>query len=100
MPRLIRRRPLADRIKAFLNPFDLLLWLSEELESSDWEEWQKDWSTTIGVALNVVYLIARANAGSRSRRRGDDVFGDDDSYTGFMAWLVCFQCFTVEGLEF
>ncbi|KAL8702475.1 MAG: hypothetical protein Q9201_004347 [Fulgogasparrea decipioides] len=88
MPRLIRRRPLAERVKAFLNPLDLLLWLSEEFDSSDWEQWQKTWSTAIGIALNIVYLIARANTGSRSRRRGDDVFGDDESYTSFTAWLV------------
>lgn len=88
MPRLIRRRPLAERIKAWLNPFDLLLWLSEEFDSSDWEQWQKDWSTSIGIALNVIFLTARANVGSRSRRRGDDVFGDELAHGGFNAWLV------------
>ncbi|KAL8651420.1 MAG: hypothetical protein Q9210_003262 [Variospora velana] len=90
MPRLIRRRPLAERIKAWLNPFDLLLWLSEEFDSSDWEQWQNDWSTSIGIALNIVFLIARANAGSRSRRRGDDVFGDEVVHGGFTAWLATF----------
>lgn len=87
MPRLVRRRPLAERIKAWLNPVDFLLWLSEEIDSSDWEQWQKNWSNTMGIALNLVFLIARANTGSRSRRR-DDVFGDDESYGGFAAWLV------------
>lgn len=88
MPRLVRRRPLLERIGAWLNPLDLWLWLSEGFDSSDWEQWQKDWSITIGMALNITFLIARANSGARSRRRGDDVFGDDDSYTGFAAWLV------------
>ncbi|KAL8963584.1 MAG: hypothetical protein Q9193_000177 [Seirophora villosa] len=90
MPRLIRRRPLTERIKAWLNPFDLLLWLSEEFDSSDWEQWQKDWSTSIGIALNVIFLTARANVGSRSRRRGDDVFGDELAHGGFNAWLATF----------
>ncbi|KAL8821051.1 MAG: hypothetical protein Q9223_000851 [Gallowayella weberi] len=88
MPRLVRRRPLLERIKAWLNPLDFLLWLSEAFDSSDWEQWQKDWSITIGIGINIIFLIARANIGSRSRRRGDDVFGDDDTVTGLTAWLV------------
>ncbi|KAL9030112.1 MAG: hypothetical protein Q9196_001723 [Gyalolechia fulgens] len=93
MPRLVRRRPLAERIKAWLNPLDFLLWLSEEIDSSDWEQWQRNWSNTMGIALNIVFLIARANTGSRSRRRDDDVFGDDESYGGFVVWLVCVDLF-------
>lgn len=99
MPRLVRRRPLLERIRAWLNPLDFLLWLSKEFDSSDWEQWQKDWSKTIGLVLNITFLVARANAGSRSRRRGDDVFGDDDSYTGFTAWLVRLHVLGVEGTE-
>lgn len=87
MPRLVRRRPLGERIRAYLNPLDFLLWLSEELESGDWDQWQQDWATAIGVGLNVVLLIARANSGP-STRRGDDVFGDDGRYTSWSAWLV------------
>lgn len=87
MPRLVRRRPLGERIKAYLNPLDVLLWLSEELDSSDWDQWQKDWATSIGVGLNFVFLIARANSGP-STRRGDDVFGDDEGYS-WWSWLVC-----------
>ncbi len=88
MPRLIRRQPFAERVKAYLNPLDFLLWLSEELDSSDWEQWQKEWATPIGVALNIIFLIARANSGSSSRTRGDDVFGEDVSCTGWLAWFV------------
>ncbi|KAI4263198.1 MAG: hypothetical protein L6R42_001654 [Xanthoria sp. 1 TBL-2021] len=90
MPRLVRRRPLLERISAWLNPLDLWLWLSEGFDSSDWEQWQKDWSITVGISLNITFLIARANTGSRSRRRGDDVFGDADNYTGLTAWLATF----------
>lgn len=87
-PRLVRRRPLADRIKACLNPLDLLLWFSEELDSSDWDQWQKEWATPIGVIMNLVFLVARANSGPSTRRRGDDVFGEDIGYTSWLAWLV------------
>ena len=85
--RLIRRRRLSQRIKAYLNPLDFLLWLSEELNTSDSDQWQKAWATPIGIALNFVFLIARASYGP-SKRRGDDVFGDDIQYTGWLSWLV------------
>jgi hypothetical protein len=87
-PRLVRRRPLADRIKAFLNPLDFLLWLSEELDSSDWDQWQKEWGTPIGIFANFVFLVARANSGPSTRRRGDDVFGEDVGYKSWLAWFV------------
>lgn len=87
MPRLVRRRPLAERIRAYLDPADFLLWLSEELDSSDWDEWQRDWATPIGFLLNIIFLVARANSGN-SRRSIDDVFGDDMSYSSWSSWLV------------
>ncbi|KAL8798582.1 MAG: hypothetical protein Q9182_006556 [Xanthomendoza sp. 2 TL-2023] len=99
MPRLIRRRPLLERIRARLNPLNFLLWLSEGFDSSDWEQWQKDWSITIGLGLNITFLVARANIGSRSRRRGDDVFGDDDIYTGFTDWLAGLIVYTLSLLS-
>lgn len=86
-PRLIRRRRLSERIKAYLNPLDFLLWLSEQFDTSDWDQWQKAWATPIGIALNFVFLIARANCGP-SKPRGDDVFGDHIHYTGWLSWLV------------
>ena len=90
-PRLVRRRPLMERIKSYLDPLDFLLWLSEQLDSSDLDQWQKEWATPIGLLLNVVFLIARANSGSRTTRTGDDVFGEDIGYTGWLAWFVSFQ---------
>ena len=87
MPRLIRRRPLAERIRAYLDPADFLLWLSEELETSDWDQWQRDWAIPIGVLLNLVFLIARANSGY-SQQSVDDVFGDDFNYSSWTAWFV------------
>ena len=85
--RLIRRQPLLERIKAYFDPWDFLLWLSEELDSSDWDEWQKDWATPAGCALNFVMLIARANSGGKTSRV-DDVFGDVDTGPGWLSWFV------------
>ena len=87
-PRLIRRQPLVERIKAYLNPLDFLLWLSEELDSNDWDQWNKEWAYPIGVLLNVVFLIARANTAHSNTRGRDDVFGDEVAYTPWMAWFV------------
>lgn len=87
MPPLIRRRPLLERIKAYLNPLDFLLWLSEELDSSDWEQWEKEWALPVGIALNVLFLVARANS-QKSSRAHDDVFGDEGGVS-YVAWLVC-----------
>ncbi|KAI9732659.1 MAG: hypothetical protein M1834_003996 [Cirrosporium novae-zelandiae] len=90
MPRLVRRQPLIERIKSYLNPLDFLLWLSEELESGDWDEWQKEYGTISGCLLNLVMLIARANSGSRRNDDIDDVFGDEDDDAGWMSWLCSF----------
>ncbi len=89
MPRLVRRQPLAERIKSYLNPLDFLLWLSEEFDSNDWDQWQKAWAIPLGIIFNFVFLIARANTGGSSgRRRGDDVFGDDSGASGWLSWFV------------
>lgn len=85
--RLVRRAPLSQRLQAYLNPLDFLLWLSEELDTSDWDQWQKDWAIPIGVALNILMLVARANCG-KSRKSGDDVFGEYDAGVGWLGWFV------------
>ncbi|EEH18167.1 hypothetical protein PABG_00730 [Paracoccidioides brasiliensis Pb03] len=89
MPPLIRRRPLMERIKSYLNPLDFLLWLSEELDSSDWEQWEKEWAIPLGIGLNVVFLIARANSCTSSSRIGDDVFGEVVR-TSWFSWFASF----------
>lgn len=87
-PRLVRRRTLAERIQTYFNPWDFLLWLSEELESNDWDQWQKAWATPIGLTLNILFLVARANSGPSVRSEEDDVFGDVEGYSGWLAWFV------------
>ncbi|KAH7275600.1 hypothetical protein B0J15DRAFT_19605 [Fusarium solani] len=82
MPRLVRRTPLLERIKSMLNPMDFLLWLSEELETRDWDSTTA--GTQLGLAMNFVFLIARANSASSS---SDDVFSDDAG-TGWLAFFI------------
>ncbi len=89
MPRLVRRQPLAERIKAYLNPLDFLLWLSEEVDSNDWDEFQRSYATPSGLLCNLVFLIARANSGDAGgASHHDDVFGDDSSRGGWLSWFV------------
>ncbi|KAJ5124050.1 uncharacterized protein N7515_007875 [Penicillium bovifimosum] len=89
MPRLVRRRPLTERILSHLNPYDFLLWLSEEFEGGDWDQLEKDWALPIGIALNVVFLVARANSRAGGSKAFDDVFGDDEG-TSLLGWLASF----------
>ncbi len=84
MPRLIRRRPLAERLQAYLNPLDFLLWLSEEIETRDWDN--QSFANPIGIALNLIFLLARANSGA-GRSNSDDVFGDSGG-PGWLGWFV------------
>ena len=91
MPPRVRQRPLLERIKAYLDPLDFLLWLSEELETSDWEVWQQTWSVPLGFGVNLLMLVARANSRGRSSAH-DDVFGDASAGAGFIGWLVCETC--------
>lgn len=83
MPRLVRKRPLYERIMATINPMDFLLWLSEELETREWES--KVAGAQLGLAINFVFLLARANSGSGPSR--DDVFSDAGS-SGWVSFLV------------
>ncbi|KAL1840151.1 hypothetical protein VTJ49DRAFT_767 [Mycothermus thermophilus] len=72
--RLIRRQPLGQRLRAMLNPMDFYLWLSEEIQTFDWDS--KAFGTRFGIACNFLFMLARANAGE-TRSAVDDVFGDD-----------------------
>ena len=87
-PRLIRRRPLAERIKSYLDPVDFVLWLSENVDSSEWEHWQKEWGTAIGIVVNVCFMVARANSGRTRHSANDDVFGDDIETIRWSSWFV------------
>ena len=88
MPRLVRRQPLIERLKSKLDPYDFLLWLSEELDSTWLEQFEKEWAFPAGIALNLVFAVARANSRGKSRAY-DDVFGDDGNGGSLLAWVVC-----------
>ncbi|EAQ88262.1 hypothetical protein CHGG_04881 [Chaetomium globosum CBS 148.51] len=71
--RLVRRQPLMERLRAMLNPMDFYLWLSEEIQTFNWDS--KTFGTRFGLVANFIFLVARANAGT-TREAVDDVFGD------------------------
>ncbi|KAK4126652.1 hypothetical protein N657DRAFT_315440 [Parathielavia appendiculata] len=89
--RLVRRQPLTERLRAMLNPMDLYLWLSEEIQTFNWDS--KTFGTRFGLAANLIFLVARANAG-KTPDAVDDVFGDapaNDWFTlmaNFLQWML------------
>ncbi|KAG5989413.1 hypothetical protein E4U43_004504 [Claviceps pusilla] len=87
MPRLVRRRSLRERIASMLNPMDFLLWLSEEIETRDWDSGLI--GTQLGLGLNLLFLIVRANSGSE--QASDDIFGDESSssWPSLLMYLMC-----------
>lgn len=87
MPRLVRRRPLMERITSAVNPWDFFLWVSEEIETRDIRS--KSLGTQLGLALNFIFLLARAN-GAYSTGSADDVFNDHDG----ISWLAYFVSHT------
>jgi hypothetical protein len=76
-------------LQAYLNPYDFLLWLSEEIETREWDD--NSFANPFGAALNFIFLLTRANSG-RSRTGGDDVFGDVNNGSGWLGWLVSHPC--------
>lgn len=89
-PRIVRQTPLLARIQAYLNPWDFLLWLSEELNSNELEDTLKQWATPVGVVINVIFMVARANVGAGRSKQADNVFGDyhERNGSGWLAWFV------------
>lgn len=87
--RLVRRESLMTRLQNYLNPLDFLLWASEELNSNDLEETYKQWSIPVGILLNLIFMLARANSIGGDTSAGDDVFGDYHERRG-SGWLIWF----------
>lgn len=90
MPPLVRRRPLLERMQAYLDPGDFFLWISEELNDDAHEELLNNWATPIGMFLNFLFIIARGASKPGDSRASDDVFGDIEGKrsSGWFAWLV------------
>jgi len=76
-------------MKAYLDPLDFLLYLSEELNDDAYEELLNSWATPIGIALNAVFIIAR---GASKSGEANDLFADDgfagSKGSGWFAWMV------------
>ncbi|QIX00669.1 hypothetical protein AMS68_006186 [Peltaster fructicola] len=86
MPPLIRRRPLLERLRTNLDPYDFLLWLSEELNDNSYDELLNAWATPIGLASNLLFILARG--ASRNTFSGaDDVFSEHGAGRGWFSWL-------------
>lgn len=90
MPAYRRQQPLSERIQGALNIYDWLLWLSEEIESYGWDQVEKTWALPIGFVSNLIFIIARANAGKQSRSY-NDVFGES-SGPGWAVAIVSIVC--------
>lgn len=86
MPRLVRRKPLLDRIKDYLNPGDFFLWLSEEFETREWDS--KQFGGPVALGLHLVLLVARANSRGSTSSGRDDVFGDLNTRTNWFSYIV------------
>lgn len=87
-PRLVRRRPLWERIKARFDPWDYVLWLSEEFETRNFGS--KSLGNQVGVACNFVFILARVYGSYSAGSNDDDIFSDSESSTssGWLAWFA------------
>lgn len=75
-----------------LNPMDFYLWLSEEIQTFNWDS--KAFGTRFGLVANFIVLLARANAGGTNEAI-DDVFGDAPA-NGWVTLLVRLGCWRVQ----
>lgn len=96
MPRVVRRAPLGQRILGWLNPFDHLLALSTDIDSYDWDSLQHTLGDPLGIGLNILTAVTRANADAFRSRYEDDVFsyasgrgGRGATWAGGLGYLVC-----------
>jgi hypothetical protein len=87
MPRLVRRAPLSERIKAYIDPSDWLIWISEELNSSDWDEFASSYALYIGFGANLLFILAQANSGASTSSDDDGVFREV-SGPGWIKWMM------------
>ncbi|KAF2877581.1 hypothetical protein BDV95DRAFT_152551 [Massariosphaeria phaeospora] len=100
MPRLVRKAPLAERVKAYLDPLDWLMWASEELSSHDWDEFAHNYAVSLGFGMNVVFILAKANAGQTRNKAVDDVFADIKSGAGWLQWFTGLVVLVLTALSF
>lgn len=99
MPRLVRRAPLAERIKAYTDPSDWLIWIAEELNSNDWEEFAQAYAVYIGFGANILFVIAQANSGA-STGYDDDLVFKEVAGPGWMKWFMNLLVLILSGAAF
>ncbi|RAR00845.1 hypothetical protein DDE82_006939 [Stemphylium lycopersici] len=99
MPRLVRRAPLSERIKAYTDPSDWLIWISEELNSSDWEDFASSYALYIGVGANLLFVLAQANSGASQASDDDGVFSEIEG-PGWVKWILGLLVMVLGGLSF
>lgn len=87
MPPLMRKAPLSERIKTYLDPSDWALWISEELSSGDWEDFTASYALYIGSGANIAFIVAQANTGASNSFDNDGVFRET-SGPGWLSWLA------------
>ena len=83
--RLVRRAPLAERIKAYIDPWDWLMWISEELNTNDWEEFAQDYAIPLGCGMNFIFVVAQANASNGTAN--NDVLVGTGGGSGWFGWF-------------
>lgn len=79
-PRYVRRKSLQERLAGWFNIMDTLLWISEEIETREWDS--AVMGTRSGLILNLIFLLARANL-SIDNYDDDDLFSDSSSTSWF-----------------
>lgn len=62
------------------------MWISEKLDSEEWQDFAKDHSRILGFLMNLVFIVAQANA-SRTSESDDDVLMGGTGGPGWFAWL-------------
>lgn len=98
MPRLVRRAPLSERIKAYTDPSDWLIWISEELNGNDWDEFAQSYAVYIGFACNFLFVIAQANSRASSSDN-DDIFSEATG-PGWISWFMSLLVLILSGTAF
>lgn len=89
MPRLVRRAPFSQRIRAYLDFSDWRIWISESLDTSDLEESASNHALIFGCGAQLLFILAQANSGAfTSADDDDDDFFGDTQGSGWMGWLM------------
>ncbi|KAF3923012.1 hypothetical protein ABW20_dc0103777 [Dactylellina cionopaga] len=94
--RLVRKQTFGQRISSYLNPLDNLLSISLLFETYDWEGLGESIAVPIGLVLNILLMVTRANSNTNSSwRRSDpieevlrDPNEDYNRGTGAFGWLM------------